>query len=70
MFSNSQLFSLRPAEGITIQNTPEIQPWSQVFPIHVMETRRENDLFSIVLNHDPLGSGNVVNGYSNWQATG
>jgi len=27
------------------------------------ETRWENVLFSIVLNHDPLGLGNVVNSY-------
>ncbi len=28
------------------------------------ETRRENVLFSIVLNHNPLGFGSMVNSYT------
>jgi len=30
------------------------------------ETRRENVLFSIVLNHNSLGSGNDVNSYQDY----
>jgi len=46
---------MRPAEGIMIQNTHE----------SILELS-ENVLFSIILNHNPLDSSNVVNSNDNY----